>query len=651
MKSIAILLILLAAVGGWYYYDKYGMPVSNAPTEDVADARVLALSVRAEKLFPTKEDERKAWLARQISAMQAIDRKAEGLDAAVFSSIVKTARDRYGTDYVKQLDFVSGQRVAALDVANMLANSGFSAGEKAALEKRTKEAFGNDYVLRRAVYSNIFEAYANMKKKSVLLSPEDYKKLSEKLMPTLLRNPQQALEIFERQALARHNFKTKSIPESYGDLRKDIEEKFPDDYVAQLAELDSRLDSAMRRGRVLGWGTAGRNVITPIAREYFAKYLYVHDANGVLTLSFVAKIRGKKVVAFPTCALDSAPKSYSVDLGGGKKISSNKIYLSKNADFGIILPDGIDDVSEVETEQAPKGKIAVEIVGVDLSGSQISFSAFLENGKFLEFEPHVKKAIGEKLRSGAIIVDSESKKAVGLLEFESDGGASYYADFENPTVEIAFAQKKRVSRWYGLGEALSFGGKICIPSETKNCRVVPFSELETVVRYDAAKFSEQKDNIRKLCRSNFSALAFMLGGCFGEDMKTEIVSAVAEKYNPTFVNGSRMNVAMLHMRFNSYMRDVRQALVQNVHFARSDFYSEYYFPFRETAKKQSQLFAKLCGAINGGISSQDKMAVLHADLAESLNGNTYVPPGRNFKRGGFGSEGGGGSVLKMENRD
>ena len=181
MKSIAILLILLAAVGGWYYYDKYGMPVSNTPPEDVADARVLALSVRAEKLFPTKEDERKAWLARQISAMQAIDRKAEGLDAAVFSSIVKTARDRYGTDYVKQLDFVSGQRVAALDVANMLANSGFSADEKAALEKRTKEAFGNDYVLRRTVYSNIFEAYANMKKKSVLLSPEDYKKLSEKL--------------------------------------------------------------------------------------------------------------------------------------------------------------------------------------------------------------------------------------------------------------------------------------------------------------------------------------------------------------------------------------------------------------------------------------------------------------------------------------
>ena len=651
MKSIVILLLMLAAVGGWYYYDKYGMPDSRASVEEVSDPRILRLSEHAEKLFPTKQDERKAWLDRQISAMQAIEKKAEGLDAAVFAAILKTAGERYDLDYVKQFDFVSRQRVAAIDVSNMLANSGFSADEKAALEKRTKESFGDDYVLRRAVYSNIFEAYAQMKKKSVLLSPEDYKKLSARLMPTLLRNPQQALEIFERQALARHNFRTKSIPESYGDLRKDIEEKIPDDYVAQLAELDRRIDMAVRRGVSVGWGTAGRNAVTPLAREYFAKYLYTHDSNGVLTLSFIAKIRGKKAAVFPVCALDSAPKSYTLDVGGGKKISGDKIYLAKNAAFGIIIPEGIEDVSEIPVERAPKGKINVEIVGLDLSGSQISFAGTLENGGFLELDSAVKRAMDGKLRNGAVVVDAQSRNALGLLEFESDGGAGFYSDFENPSIDSVLSQKNRVSRWRGLGDALAFGRKICLPSDSKQYRIVPFSELETVVRYDAAKFSAQRNNVKKLCRSNFSAITFMLGGCYGEDARTEIISAVAEKYSSTFVNGSRINVAILHMRFNAYMRDVKQALFQNVNFARGDFYSEYYFPFRDAAKKQSQLFVKLCSSINDALSARDKMAVLHADLAESLQGNTYVPPGRNFTRAGFVSGNGGGAVLKMENRD
>ena len=181
--------------------------------------------------------------------------------------------DKYGADYEKQLDYITKQRLAAIDIKNITAASAISETELKRLDDSFKKEFGSDYVRRREAYGRIMEFYAAIKQKAANLSPADYEKLSAKVLPVLFKNPIEALRLFEEQALARHNFLTKQYPSAYGDLRKDIEDIYPDDFAMQLKELDARLDAANSKGKPMVWNAGGKNPTTPLSKEYFSKYI------------------------------------------------------------------------------------------------------------------------------------------------------------------------------------------------------------------------------------------------------------------------------------------------------------------------------------------------------------------------------------------
>ena len=655
MKNL-LLIVILAAIGGWYYYDKFEKPkrAADSPVvEEQADPRMAELSKRAEELYPTRVEERSLWLSRQYAALSAIDKKSQSLSADVYGAILESAKEKYGLDYEKQLEFVSRQRLAAIDVYNMIKASDFPKDDLDTFERHAKLEFGNDYVMRRNAYARILDAYGSIKGKSAMLPPQDYKKLLEKVMPALMKNPDEALRVFDAQSLARHNFLTKKFPESYGDLRKNIEAEYPDDYVAQLEALNVRLDAAGRRGVAACWGTAGRNIVTPLSKEYFSKYIYAYEEDSKIFVSFFLEIKGRKALVFSAGALDSFPKICSLDLGGGQKLESDKIYASETSMFALVIPENSENFSTVpamaEEEIAAKSEMNVEIIGYDLSGSQLALQAKLKNGDTIEAGTATESALNRKMRAGAIIVDSESKKAVGLLEEVPGEGASYYASFENPSVENIVNLNERVSRWNGLAAVMPLVKKAIEKPGKRVFRVVKFSELQNVKRYVPSDYAVQHGNVERLCRSNFSALTFMVVGRYSEDNETEIVRTVARKYAPIFIKGSRVNVSILYSNFSNYAREIRSQLAQNVKFARGDFYSRYYYAFKSAAKAQGELFARLDGVISRSLSSPDKSQILHADLAREINGSTYVPPGRNFTRAGFSSGGGGGSVLRMSN--
>lgn len=72
-------------------------------------------------------------------------------------------------------------------------------------------------------------------------------------------DPDAAVRYFDRQFLARHNFLMKKFPPEFGNLREGIQEMFPSDFCAQLAELDSRLDAAFLKGKPAEDYDGGKN--------------------------------------------------------------------------------------------------------------------------------------------------------------------------------------------------------------------------------------------------------------------------------------------------------------------------------------------------------------------------------------------------------
>lgn len=655
MKNL-LLILLLIGIGGWYYYDKYEKPKRSEKTEqsEPADVRIAAVEKRAAELYPTDAQGRDSWKARQINALGAIDKKAENLSPEVFAEISKSASEKYGADYEKQLDYITKQRLAAIDIKNITAASAISETELKRLDDSFKKEFGSDYVTRREAYGRIMEFYAAIKQKAANLSPADYEKLSAKVLPVLFKNPIEALRLFEEQALARHNFLTKQYPSAYGDLRKDIEDIYPDDFAMQLKELDARLDAANSKGKPMVWNAGGKNPTTPLSKEYFSKYIYNYDSGTAVYVSFLLEIRGKKAVVFPSEALEGIGDTFTLNLGGGEKLSANKIYASKSSSFSIVIPSDAEKISALPVMSAAefsgKKEMDVEILGLDLRGASLTIPAKLKEGKFLEFTDFNEDVLQKKLRSGAVIVESESKKAVALYEEIPLADKKIYDTFSDPSVKNVLAENMNRKKWKGLSGVIPFASENMLKAERRAFRIVPFESLQNVSRFDAKKYAEQTENLGRLCRSNLSSLIFMSAGSFAEDSQTPLLNGVASKYNKIFVMGSRVNVGILYSNFAAYARDIKMALLQNINFARGNFYEDYYYPLNLCAKNQFELFKRLDGVLADGLKSSDKSGILHADISKSIEGNTYVPPGRDFTPSGFARGGGSGSVLRMSNK-
>ena len=86
--KLAILIVIFAALGGWYCYDKYGAELFPASEESAyVDPRLEALEKRAKELFPTREKDRARWLADQKSAMAKIDQRRKGISERLRQTI------------------------------------------------------------------------------------------------------------------------------------------------------------------------------------------------------------------------------------------------------------------------------------------------------------------------------------------------------------------------------------------------------------------------------------------------------------------------------------------------------------------------------------------------------------------------------------
>ena len=112
-------------------------------------------------------------------------------------------------------------------------------------------------------------------------------------------------------------------------------------------------------------------------------------------------------------------------------------------------------------EFSGKKEMDVEILGLELRGASLTIPAKLKEGKFLEFTDFNEDVLQKKLRSGAVIVESESKKAVALYEEIPLADKKIYDTFSDPSVKNVLAENMNRKKWKGLSGVIPFASEIC----------------------------------------------------------------------------------------------------------------------------------------------------------------------------------------------
>jgi len=651
MKSTVFLLILLAALCGWYFYDKYEKNPFRPKTEIVQkeDPRYAEINAAALKLYPTNASARKAWAAVECRALSVLNTPPSGISKEIDADILKRAEKNYGKNYDKQLQFVLPQRAAAAEVVRMMSFLPFSVEESNMITDAARKSFDGDYVAQRAMISEITDAYAVIKGKGITMKPEDFAKLRAKIMPMLVSVPREAVKTFDVQFLARHNYITKKIPESYGDLREGIETLYPDDYIAQLRELDVRLDAANARGKRVGISTMAANAVTDLCAYMFSKYIYVCDADDTYYGAAFIELNGKKLAVVPFAAVDGR-KKVSLVLGN-EKVSTEKIYICKGAMFALaeFADNTVFSVSPA-TDNPEKycAGTRVEIVGFNKGGGRMSIDAALAENHKLQISDADARRFNELLQEGAFVVAKDERVIVGFLDRLPPKRSNVYSEFSDPNVKWLLGEKRRYEVWWGLKQLVP-KIKDDIAETASEFRVARLSNLADAEVYYADKYKSQYDRIKALCRANYGLLSFMIYGTFADDCQNPVVKATAEKFKQFFIKGSRVNEKMVFMKFGEYADAFYASVSQPLRPVRDEsFGKDFYYPIRTSAIAQRAAYLQISEVFRNAIVKQPRREILHSDIAASIVNGTYIPPGRDFSRPASGG-GGGAGVIRMSN--
>lgn len=628
MKNI-ILLIILLAVGSWYYYDKNGeLPFVLKKTEQ-KDPRIDEIKAQAEKNFPTRLDDRERWIKSQISAMHLLDEKPENIPFDIYAEFLKDSAKQYSNNYTGRLSYVKKQADAYAEIENMFSRCSFSAEEKKMLQLEFGKVFKYDYASQLDVLAQAIEAYGMIKSKSMQIAPKDFQKISPRLIYNLVNSPDKCLVFFEDQIRARHNFLSKKLPPLEYDLRAKIEQKYPDDFVAQLKELDYTIDNVLF---VKTQNNIGNDNISTAAENVFKKYVYLKETSYRTYCVYFTTMHGKKVATFPSELLQYLGKKFVLDLGGGEEIKLDNIFLSSDSTMAITViaaDNKVDSMKFVPKEETKaKGVIEVEIVGMNRDNRKSTLSAKLINGE-LKVDDSDDFRASTWFTTGSLIIERATGHPLGFFEIYPNYDHRIFEMYKDPSITHLLSNTKRASIWEGLNDALSLAKKNT--SVLNKFGIVYVEDLKKFTKFDFEKYRKQKKMLRSLCIVNASALSFILQGMYGADARDPILKNVTEKYDPIFVRGSRCTVNVLCSNFFKYLQSVRSELRSNAQLAREST-DDLYYDFLTPAKRQIELYRKLDSVIANTVAKSEIKRVIHEDMLATVRDGTYIPPQSQFSK-------------------
>lgn len=645
MKKLLLILILAAlAYGGYFYYTHGRLPWEPASAQEEEDEKVAAITAEAERLYPTRKQDREAWLGRQLKALEKIGIRQRGIPEDIGDRIRMEAAAKYPMDYVRQQSFIFEQEAAVKAINNALADASLGHDDMKRIMALLDESATGNYLKQSGTINRVLAAYNRMRRKGADIPEKDFKIIMGKAFPKLVSDTPEAERIFDQQYLARHNYLTKTIPEIFGDLRSGIEEKFPDDFVAQLAELDRKVTGEISRGNSYTFGSE-YTAPSDLGKEISKKYIYTKAIGDSVFAVYFVEMKGKKVMLFPSDMLDKIGDTFTVDVDG-RIVNTSGVFVSGESNMCIATFNSELDVAAVTFEPAKEvlaGYFDVQIVGLDAEGRIRTMPAVLNSG-VLEIPKNSEGRIPSYLMRGSLIVSVREKKVLGIFDPNVSGAFDFYIGEKGRNDLELLADDKGISGEIEGIKPVIGRNRAAFSAGANNPRVLYVDDLQTWQKFQASKYAAQKARIKQVCDANYWISRFALLNLYGEAVDSKLIGPVAKRYEKKFA--SRMQKGAFQNEYSRYLNDITGVFRRETNVDR-DYSKNFYFPLKQYADLQFAFVSDL-KAFTGTMSFLQKPdSIIHTDLRAHLKENTYAPTDG---KGAFGKYNGGGNSSGMNIR-
>ena len=637
MKFYLVLFILICG-GGWYYYDTHYAKSSffkkdsqPAAAENALTAKQLELEQKAKELFPTKVSERTAWVERQLAAYVQVSKVRDGVSPEIAANIRKFAEKKYPLDYDKQLDVVARQELAAISILQILSSAKLNAAESAEILEAASKNMAGDYVSQSYAIQKIIDAYNSIKSKASMMSERDYNILRRKAMSEIAVSPENAVKEFERQYLARHNFLTKTISPSWGDLRSGIEEFYPEDFVAQLAELDKRI-----REKLSGSGSApvmlaattsdGTSNNNELLNSNVSLYPCVFNDEGYFC-AFV-EINGKSFLMAPAQLIQKINED-SFNYARIGMSGMGDIFMSTNSSLAIVnVPkDSVfESIKTLDNKSSySSGTFEVKLLGFDGKCSKVAYDATLVDGE-LRYSEYVEKELGFDIVGNMLVVDAKTGILIGFCSEVPGNGLQRYniGDFKGADY---FKNKVLGINNRTMGDSnIEFKKIYMAPinyDSKRHYAMVYFGDIEGWQKFSVSKNKDQLIFLDRLCRLNYGVCDFMLENTYANALESPVFGKVAEKHRNSFFRKVNTAKGAFMGDYRSYLSDINATGVGSSMFAKKEFFESFYYSNRIPALSQLEIWNKTLSFLNSVVKNATDEKMLHSDLADNFENGYY----------------------------
>lgn len=627
LKTFPMKLILLAVafalLGGWYCYDKYGGDIfaGKFNADPPADPRVEAIEKRGMELFPTKEKQRERWIADQKSAMAKISQRRRGVPASMGDEIRALAEKKFPGDYDRQHSFVMAQETAALAIKDAVNSFGLSREESSAVIEAVARIYAGDYTAQASSVMRLGDALSAVKEKWKDVPKSDYSLILKNTLEKMNEDPDAAVRYFDRQFLARHNFLMKKFPPEFGNLREGIQEMFPSDFCAQLAELDSRLDAAFLKGKPAEAYDGGKKQ----TEDFFYKNVFIKQAGGMSFCCYFVEVAGKKAFLFPAEMLEHVGGELKFDYGD-VVFKSSDIYVSPDSMFACAAVSG--DVPASPVEFCPPSDIPesfegkrIAIIGANRDGARRSIYPVMKKGAFALGVADYSK-VANLGAGGAMVVDADSRKLLGLIELSPSNGIEFFGGFDATYVSTSPSQMP------GCEPLIKNLESAVRQDLSGRARLVPIDpeSFKSWRKFDAGEYALEGKILADLCALNYWAVRFVRTNTFVDALGSARAGRAAGKYKYDFLEGPRLHKSLFFRKYSDYIREVLSDMSLEADRIAKNTPKNPYYRYAAPLSAQSEIFKSVSAYLSGlSRANSDAGGFLHVDLNERLDGDSYKP--------------------------
>ncbi len=268
MKYIILILLILAGVGGYFYYEKISKPNESEIKAEIAvlEAQIGAeedtsasaadtlkrrVKLEAKTLFPDgSEAILERWVNAQLDFKQKIDamQKPESISAEDFKKLKARAEQAKPYQYQSQHAILRDELSAIADMERISTASGVDTQDFRLKRKEVEKRFPESYKSQKTYMAAYVEAMFKMNSFRATLGDSEFERLKNESFQAHQNSPMEAMAAFVEQAAAKSKIDSEFSSDMYRARVELVRQEFPNDYAKQYNTLKSGTSVSASKG-------------------------------------------------------------------------------------------------------------------------------------------------------------------------------------------------------------------------------------------------------------------------------------------------------------------------------------------------------------------------------------------------------------------